>query len=250
MYFTPQQLSGGPKYSFKTRVGNWSEDIDLDTHQKREYLYKKDKGALVINQTQQKFAKAFQRVPLTYTNDNQLRFGDNVMLMCKQTNGTLVFDIGDKIISNEEAYACTTTDKQVGPCGRSILHISRVGDDDGDDVVKYGQEVRFVTNPYFFHKPLFLHSTQCTPQVFARFSRNQEVCLNSKPLYNSVWRILPLDRDASMLMGQPVQPNTELIIEHCATREYLSNDKINYGNQFGMEFEVSAKRHTVKSKPQ
>lgn len=29
MYFTPQQLSGGPKYNSKTRVGNWSEDYDL-----------------------------------------------------------------------------------------------------------------------------------------------------------------------------------------------------------------------------
>ena len=26
MYFTPQQLSGGPKFSYKTRVGNWVED--------------------------------------------------------------------------------------------------------------------------------------------------------------------------------------------------------------------------------
>ena len=26
MYFTPQQLSGGPKFNHKTRVGNWQED--------------------------------------------------------------------------------------------------------------------------------------------------------------------------------------------------------------------------------
>ena len=26
MYFTPQQLSGGPRFGFKTRVGNWAED--------------------------------------------------------------------------------------------------------------------------------------------------------------------------------------------------------------------------------
>lgn len=51
MYFTPQQLSGGPKFSSKTRVGNWSEDHDLDIHAQREYLDKKDKGTLVINQT-------------------------------------------------------------------------------------------------------------------------------------------------------------------------------------------------------
>ena len=29
MYYTSQQLSGGPKYNHKTRVGNWSEDHDM-----------------------------------------------------------------------------------------------------------------------------------------------------------------------------------------------------------------------------
>jgi hypothetical protein len=26
MYFTPQQVQGGPRYAHKTRIGNWSED--------------------------------------------------------------------------------------------------------------------------------------------------------------------------------------------------------------------------------
>lgn len=43
-------------------------------------------------------------------------------------------------------------------------------------------------------------------------------------------------------MGSPVQANTELTIEHCATKELLSNDNIVYGNQFGKELEVSAKK--------
>lgn len=45
------------------------------------------------------------------------------MMMNKQTNGFLVFDIGDKITSAEEAYACTTTTKDTAPCGRSVLFI-------------------------------------------------------------------------------------------------------------------------------
>lgn len=93
-------------------------------------------------------------------------------------------------------------------------------------------------------------STQCTPQIYARFSRNQEVCLNSKPVYNTVWRIIPIEGNASPLIGAPVQANSMLIIEHCATREFLANDHINYGNDFGVEFEVSAKKYTVKQKSQ
>lgn len=26
MYYTPQQQTGGPRYTHKTRVGNWNED--------------------------------------------------------------------------------------------------------------------------------------------------------------------------------------------------------------------------------
>ncbi len=30
MQYTTQQLQGGPRYSHKTRIGNWKEDIELD----------------------------------------------------------------------------------------------------------------------------------------------------------------------------------------------------------------------------
>jgi hypothetical protein len=157
----------------------------------------------------------------------------------------------DKINSmDSEAYACTTTSNAIGPCGRSVCSIIKVDAGEGDDIVRYGEQVRFMTNPYIFHKPLCLHSTQCTPQIFARFSRNQEVCFITKPIYNTVWRIIPPEGNISPLIGQPVQANSQLIIEHCATKEFLSSDTIKYGNQFGMECEVSAKSASQKHKPQ
>ena len=61
---------------------------------------------------------------------------------------------------------------------------------------------------------------------------------------------MPHEGNGSPLIGTPVQPSTELIIEHCATREYLANDHINYVNQFGTEFEVSAKRYAITQKAQ
>jgi hypothetical protein len=44
-------------------------------------------------------------------------------------------------------------------------------------------------------------------------------------------------------MGKPIKANTELIIEHCNTKEFLSNDFIDYGNVYGLEYEVSCKRY-------
>jgi hypothetical protein len=84
------------------------------------------------------------------------------MMMNKITNSFLVFDMEDKITSSDEAYACTTTKNEIGPVGRSILSVQKV-DSEGDEVVRYGENVRFVTNPYIFSKPLYLMSTQITP---------------------------------------------------------------------------------------
>jgi len=49
MYFTPQQLSGGPKFNHTTRIGNWSEDFESMGVNQKNYLDKKDKGKLLIN---------------------------------------------------------------------------------------------------------------------------------------------------------------------------------------------------------
>jgi hypothetical protein len=82
------------------------------------------------------------------------------MLKNKATNGVLVFDSGDKVSSNDEAYGCTTTDKEVGPCARSIVSLARVEDDGSpDNIVRYGQKVRLEGNPYLLGKKLYLHST-------------------------------------------------------------------------------------------
>ena len=52
MYFTPQQLSGGPRYNFKTRVGNWVEDWEKHEHKLKTYMDKKETAKLVVNETQ------------------------------------------------------------------------------------------------------------------------------------------------------------------------------------------------------
>ena len=60
------------------------------------------------------------------------------MMMNKATNAFLVFDMGDKITSTDEAYACTTTKQEIWPVGRSILSVQKV-EQEGDDVVRYGE---------------------------------------------------------------------------------------------------------------
>ena len=68
-----------------------------------------------------------------------MRFGDSILLKNKATNGVLVFDSGDRITSHDEAYACTTSGKEIGPCARSVVSvISAEEDGTPDNLLRYG----------------------------------------------------------------------------------------------------------------
>jgi hypothetical protein len=138
-----------------------------------------------------------------------VRFGDSIMLKNKQTNGVLVFDQGDKITTHDEAYACTTTDKSVGPCARSVLIIEKAENDGApDNVLRYGQKIRLESTSYFIGKKTYLHSCQVSPLAFARFSRNQEVCMITKNIYNTVWKIVHANPNLRVsTIGEPVPAN-------------------------------------------
>ena len=97
------------------------------------------------------------------------------MLLNKMTSGFLVFDMSDRITAHDEAYACTSSGKDVGPCARSVFIIQKVkeeGAPPSDDIIRYGEKIRFESNPYIYNKKLYLHSVQVSPQSYARFSRH------------------------------------------------------------------------------
>jgi len=188
-------------------------------------------------------------VPQTFAPEGTLRFGDSVILENQKTNGVLCFDLSDKINSHEEAYSATTTDKQPAPVARNVIVIERADSKSRDDTVRYGDAIKLCSNPHLIGKQCYLHSCPVSPQIFARFSRNQEVCLSSKNIYNTTWKILALDpNDRVPLLGEPVKTNAPVVIEHCATSHYLASDLINYRNNFGMECEVCVHSYATKNK--
>lgn len=174
------------------------------------------------------------------------------MLKNLLTDAWLVCDVSDRITAHDEAYAVTSTTRPIGPCARSVLQIQRVDTKDGapDNKVHYGQQIRLVTNPYIMKKSLNLYSQPISPLAYARFSRNQEVCLNVLNNYNTVWRVLPTSGVRKERMGEPVLATDPIMLEHAATSQFLSNDNITYRNDFGNELEVSAMALATKSKGQ
>jgi hypothetical protein len=89
-----------------------------------------------------------------------------------------------------------------------------------------------------------------SPLAFARFSRNQEVCLLNKVTYSTSWKIWPAVGLRNVKNGQPVIATDSVMFEHCATTQLLSNDRIPYRNDFGNEMEVSCMSAATKHKTQ
>ena len=62
MYFTPQQLCGGHKYTQGTRIGNWWEDTESKDTLTKDYMHTKNSDKLAVNAMQAKLANANQKV--------------------------------------------------------------------------------------------------------------------------------------------------------------------------------------------
>lgn len=225
----------------------------LYSYRMKNYIKNKEENKLAVNQTQQKFAKSFKKVPHTFSEDGLLRFNDKVMVLNKATEGYLVFDMGDKIAAHDEAYANTTSKKATAPSARNIFVLTRAEEDDDfvGNVIHYGQKVRIQANKYITGKNLYLHSCQISPLNYARFSRHQEVCMHIKKIYNTVWVVEdlnPLTRSENH--GKPVPANAGIIIKHAATGHLLASDIVDYRNDFGLEYEVCVHNFSTKNKSQ
>jgi dolichyl-phosphate-mannose--protein O-mannosyl transferase len=147
---------------------------------------------------------------------------------------------------SSDAYAVTATNTSIDPTARSVFTIQNVESDDAS--IRYGCDVRLscVIND----KEVYLNSLPITPMTYAKYSRNQEVSLYYKKAYNTVWRIQPSTGSRQDKQGEPVCCHDQIILEHVATANYLSNDHIVYQNSYGRELEVSCMAQSTKHKTQ
>ena len=103
-----------------------------------------------------KVSKALLPVPISHSPDGLLRFGDHVLLLNKFTVGQLSFDVADKIVTTDEAYAVTTSAAKAEPVphARSVFIIQAAENPKGRDgkVVQFGDQVRLVSNPHGYRK--------------------------------------------------------------------------------------------------
>jgi len=241
MQFTPQQLTGGPKYQHRVRIGNWSEDLELEEIKLKDYLKKKETGSLIVNQKQKQLEESLFQADLTPTADGALRFGCRVMLFNHQSKGFLAANPYETVTKAHEAFVLTTSPNGQA-CVRNVFELVRGSQNDGfnDDVVHYGQDFRLVLAPFSDIKaPCYMHSELVTALAAAKYSRHQEVSVIAAPTGETLFQILYPDTATRFEMeGEAVPAGSPLTMRHVQTGSFLASDEIPYQNLFGTEFEV------------
>jgi hypothetical protein len=241
MQFTPQQLTGGPKYQHRVRIGNWSEDLELEEIKLKDYLKKKETGSLLVNAKQKQLEESLMRTELSPSPDGVLEFGSKVMLFNHQSKGFLCANPYDTSAKAHEAYALTTGPNG-NPCVRNVFEIIRADEHDGfdDNAVHYSQNFRLKLCPFSrIGTDCYMHSELVTALAAAKFSRHQEVTVIGSPTGETLFQILYPDTATRFEMdGEPVPAGSPICMRHVQTGSFLASDEIPYANIFGTEFEV------------
>jgi len=241
MQFTPQQLTGGPKFQHRVRIGNWSEDLELEEIKLKDYLKKKEQGSLLVNAKQKQLEECLFQADLTPTPDDCLHFGCKVMLFSHQSKGFMAANPYDTAIKAHEAFALNTGPNAT-PCVRNVFELVRANENDGfeDDIIRYGQNFRCKLAPFSkMRTDTYMHSEMVTALAAAKFSRHQEVSALAAPTGETLFQLLYPDTATRFEMdGQPVPAGSPVCMRHVATGSFLASDEIPYQNIFGVEFEV------------
>ncbi|KAJ9447639.1 hypothetical protein DIPPA_27480 [Diplonema papillatum] len=252
--FTTQQLSGQKGYRQRTFIGNWSEDMQYQEDEMRDYLRKRDGGNLLSQQIKKKIAHHKIPVELPSAGDGLLHVGQLVALQNGDTEGLLSVDLDDVLTQPPYKKISVSTRPQAEPCLRNTWLFEKLPHPDDEywaekgeeDVIHYGQKVRVRLNPELAgpdQKPYYLTSERVTPSCHSRVTQQQEVALANYGTAALAWTFLYANPEFRFEMeGQPVKTNAVTVFTHCQTGQFLASHKKPLLNDFGGEYEIFAKK--------
>uniref|UniRef100_A0A7S0X1Q8 Uncharacterized protein n=1 Tax=Chlamydomonas leiostraca TaxID=1034604 RepID=A0A7S0X1Q8_9CHLO len=259
-------LRDSAKYASTVLIGNWLEERELRRSALKDLVSKKTTGTLRLDRFHTKMSTALQEVELSKTQDDPFaHFGDVIQLVHLETSSVLACDVDDvDSRPGEEACAATATTQVSHPCARNTFVLLRyvppanspLEPDYGDEVLRYGMKVRLAAYPLATgqevdaaggSRPLCLFSKPVSQTHFAKYCRNQLVGFTYRNTFDTVWEVVTPDpgqralaNGLEVLAGAPVQ------LIHCATQKPLLVENQRYPNEFGMEWELTARTSSSK----
>lgn len=232
-------------YSHRTRVGNWSEEQEMEELRMKNFIQSKEKGELLVHKIQKHMQTALKEVPLSYSSDGLIHIGDHVMLYSVETEGVLSADPSDPVAlgSGERAFAVTTSGLVKAHVARNVFVIEAYGSEAKvGSPLKLGQMFRLRLNPQLLPDgaALYLQSQPVSALTASKISQKQLVCMSSVKSYDTVWKAQWKEISRRFEMeGQPCPANSEVVLLHAPTNTALSSSQqAVYFNDFGREYEV------------
>jgi hypothetical protein len=210
----------------------------------------KETNNLLVTKKEEKYADTLQKLEITPFPEGFLTDSNYFLLQNTQTKGFLVVDRDDKNLNYENAFAVTTNPLMNFACPRSLFRVEKYEKSESN-LITYGEKILFICHSNIFEKDLYLYSSLLSPQAFSRFSRNQEVLVNSDKGYSSCWVIEHPDSTLRYSMeGRAIPLNEPFIIRHAATGRLLASDLVDYYNDYGHEYEVCCNNFLTNNKYQ
>ncbi|XP_058502060.1 cilia- and flagella-associated protein 161 [Solea solea] len=237
-------------YQPKVKIGNWTEDQQLEEDAKKEYQEKKERGELTSQKEDLLKRNMFTPVKLSVTNDGNVHIGDVVMLMnagggtreCSAVSINTDIDRLMKFPSITIQAPCEVcAGRIIQPCTRTAFIITSVDDSPEGSTLYYEQTFALKTTSGFA-RGLYLTSDLRSFQKYAKKSRLQEVNLVEDTSYLSWWKIEYFNPQERLeFEGQPVPANVNVVIKHCKTNRALAvlSDHIIW-TACGREYELTA----------
>jgi len=264
-------MDNGSKYSSKTLIGNWNEEVALKRAEQDIFKKKSIDGSGSWKQMQFKKDTCNSISPISALQDNCLRFGDKIMFQHVSTGLTLSNDPFDEVMLGDEMYRVSVGNNESGmPRARFVFTVTRpppslqsFGEDSEDDLVLVGQPFQLCCsenllvsqNPDVQPSILYLCSTKKNDRMSTKSTNRQLVYMKPSDYGNdpnSIWTIdVPScgrknGIERFLKKGSPVSvedmDNFYLLV-HRQTNMYLTCDpKVNFVTEMGVEVEVFADR--------
>ncbi|XP_020645798.3 cilia- and flagella-associated protein 161 [Pogona vitticeps] len=255
--FNVRTSMSGRNYSPGVLVGNWNEDVYLEEEFLKDFLYKRERGELLIQRSQRLRDHLYKKEELSVSKDGFIHFGDTIMLVNPENSrsptqsepnmrGNLSLAVNPDEASihlrPELPVPCETSAiRSMTPVGRNTFRILSLEGEAMGEPVRFGQNFGLGTAGGFSNRLLFLASDHRTFLNMAKKSCCQPVFMTDELSYLASWQATFLDPQFRLeYEGFPVPANSKILIVHCHTNQGLAVPR-NFWlrTYFGKEYEVN-----------
>jgi len=252
-------------FSRSVCLGNWQEERVLEEAKVQTFRDRTSQGTSKLSQQQLKLALCNSIVPLTYSKDNVIRFGDTIMLNQLETGVFLACDPFEEINCTVDKFLVTGyASGKKEPQARTTFRIVRpptnlkhFEDNENDQILRMGQAFCLACNESLLVKEnadilaptLYLCSTKKNERTTTKNTDRQMVYLSNQQDSDSIWlAVKPSYGRANiseryLATRQPLIVGDVIQLTHRQTNMYLTVDpKQVIRTQFGIDYECYADR--------